>query len=124
MKQAFALEVKMPIVLEEGQQEQRGTRRSVRADIVGDKAVLAGRQVIDLTTKACGLRLMKPLIHGQHLTLKMYPIGGTAFMQCDVVEVRWVEANRAGVVFLWMLLDHGRRLRQHCNNRLFLQFKD
>ena len=130
MEQACAMEVKVPIVSEQGQQEQRRKpRRSVQAGlalrmIVADKAGLASGQVIDLTTRGCGLRLTKPLTPGQYLTLKMYPSDGTASVQCDVAQVQWVEEDRGGVVFLWMLLEHDRRLRQLCGDRVVFGFED
>jgi hypothetical protein len=102
MRPTFAMEVKVPIVSEQGQQEQRREpRRSVRAGnalrmIVADKAGLVCGQVIDITTRGCGLRLTKSLTPGQYLTLKMYPINGTTSVQCDLVKVQWVEEDRAG----------------------------
>ena len=69
--------------------------------IVEDKAILASGQVIDMTTRGCGLRLTKPLTRGQYLTLKVYLNDGTASVQCDVAQVQWVEADWAGGVFLW-----------------------
>jgi hypothetical protein len=124
MTPACAVEVKVPIVSEQGQQEQRRKpRRSVQAGlalrmIVADKAGLASGQVIDLTTRGCGLRLTKPLTPGQYLTLKMYPNNGTTSVQCDLVKVQWVKEDRAGVAFLWMSLENERRLRRLCGDRL------
>jgi hypothetical protein len=92
--------------------------------IAADKAGLARGQVIDMTPKGCGLLLTRPLTRGQYLTLTVYPSDGTPSVQCDVVQVQWVEENRAGVVFQWMLLDHDRRLRQLCDDRLVFEFED
>jgi hypothetical protein len=91
--------------------------------IVSDKAGLASGQVIDMTMRGCGLRITKPLKRGPHLTLKVYPDDGTEFVQCDVAQVQWVEEDRAGIVFLWMLREHDRRLRQLCD-RLLFEFGD
>lgn len=124
------MEFTLPVFSKHGHHEQRREpRRSVRAGmalrmIVADKAGLASGQVIDMTTRGCGLRLTNPLTPGQYLTLKMYPNDGTASVQCDVAQVQWVEEDRAGVVFLWMLLEHDRRLRQLCGDRLVFGIED
>jgi hypothetical protein len=130
MKEQFAMEFTLPVFSERGYQEHRKEpRRAVREGvalriIVADKAGLDSGQVIDMTPKGCGLRLTKPLTRGQYLTLKVYSDDGTAAVQCDVVQVQWVEENRAGVVIHWMLLDHDRRLRQLCDDRLVFEFED
>ena len=130
MKEEFALEGTVPMLSEQDPQILwREPRRSVRAVvdfrmIVADKAGLASGQMIDMTMRGCGLRLTKPLTRGQYLTLKVYPNDGTASVQCDVGQVQWVEEDRAGVVFLWMLLEHDRRLRQLCGDRLVFGFED
>lgn len=92
--------------------------------IVADKAGLASGQVIEMTTRGCGLRLTKPLTRGQYLTLKVYPNNGTNSMQCDLGKVQWAEAGRAGVVFLWMSRENKRRLHQLCVDRLGLEFEN
>jgi hypothetical protein len=130
MKEQFAMEFTLPVFSERGEQEQRKEpRRTVREGvalriIAADKAGLARGQVIDMTPKGCGLLLTRPLTRGQYLTLTVYPSDGTPSVQCDVVQVQWVEENRAGVVFQWMLLDHDRRLRQLCDDRLVFEFED
>lgn len=130
MKPGLAMEVTGPVVSEQGQQEQRRElRQPVRAGvalrmIVADKAGLATGQVVDLTPRGCGLRLTKPLTRGQYLTLVVYPHDGTASMQCNVGQVQWVEEDRAGVVFLWMLQEHDRRLRQLCGDRLVFEVEE
>lgn len=129
MKGQFAMEFTLPVLSEQGYLEQRrDPRRSVREGvalriIVADKAGLASGQVIDMTMRGCGLRLTKPLTRGQYLTLTVYPSDGTAAVQCDVVQVQWVEENRVGVVFLWMLQEHDRRLRHLCDDRLVFEFE-
>jgi hypothetical protein len=76
LKQEFAMEFTLPVVSEQGHQEQRrDPRRSVRKAItlrmlVADKAGFASGQAIDMTTRGCGLRLTKPLTRGQYLTVK------------------------------------------------------
>jgi PilZ domain len=101
----------------------RDRRQSARAVvdfrmIAADKAGLATGQVIDVMKKGCGLRLAKPLKRGQYLTLKVYPNDGTAAVQCDLVKVQWVEAERAGVTFLFMTRENELRLYRLCGERL------
>jgi PilZ domain len=130
MKHAFTMEVTVPILSDQGQQEQRREpRQSVRAGvalrvIVADKAGLASGQVIDMTARGCGLRLMKPLTRAQYLTLMVYPDNGTASVLCDLVKVQWVEEDRAGVAFLRILQDHEHRVRQLCSDRLLFEFAE
>lgn len=92
--------------------------------VVADQAGLASGQVIDLTTRGCGLRLAKPLRCGQHLTLKLYPGDGTAAMICDLVKVQWVNEERAGVAFLSMSLENELRLHRLCGDRLTFECED
>ena len=125
-----AIKDTLPVFSEQGYQEQRkNPRRSVRENvalpiIVSDKAGLASGQVIDMTMRGCGLRFTKPLKPGQYLTFKVNPDDGTTSVQCDVARVQWVVEDRAGVVFLWMLREHDRRLRQLCDDRLLFEFAD
>jgi hypothetical protein len=124
MTQGFTMGVTLSMLSEQDRHElRRVPRRSVQEGvalrmIVENKAILASGQVIDMTTRGCGLRLTKPL------TFKVYPNDGTACVQCDVAQVPWVEADRAGVVFLWMLREHARRLRQFCDDRLVFEVED
>ena len=92
--------------------------------IAADKAGPASGQVIDITTRGCGLRLTKPFRPSQYLTLKVSPDDGTASVLCDLVKVQWVEEDRAGVAFLRMSLENERRLRQLCGDRLAFEFWD
>ena len=118
------MEVTVRMLSEQNRHVQRwDPRQSVRAVvnfrmIATDKAGLASGQVIDITTKGCGLRLTKPLRRGQYLTLKMSPDNGTAAVQCDLVQVQWVQGERAGVAFLSMSLENEHRLHRLCGNRL------
>ena len=84
----------------------------------------ASGQVIDITTRGCGLRLTTPLRRGQYLTLTIYPDNGTAAVQCDLVQVQWVEEGRAGVAFLQMSLENECRLHRLCGNRLAIECWD
>lgn len=123
------MEFTSPVFFKPGEQDQRrDPRRSVREGValrilVVDKAGLASGQVIDMTTRGCGLRLTKPLTRGQYLTLMVYPDNGTASVQCDVARVRWAEEDRVGVVFQSMLRDHDRRLRQIWDDRRVFEFE-
>ncbi|HSL03415.1 MAG TPA: PilZ domain-containing protein [Nitrospiraceae bacterium] len=124
VKEDFAIEGTEPLLSEqEPRILWREQRRSVRAlvgcrVIVADKVGLANGQVVDMTTRGCGLRLTKPLTRGQYLTLKVYPNDGTASVQCDLGMVQWVKEGRAGVVFLWMSRVNASRLHQLCGDRL------
>jgi len=137
MKEEFAMERTVPMLSEQDRHVQWWpweTRRDVRAvvdfrmiatDMTG---LAASGQVIDLTTRGYGLRLTKPLAkplkRGQYLTLMVSPGDGTAAVQCDLVQVQWVEGDRAGVAFLCMSLENERRLRQLCDDRLAFEFED
>lgn len=134
MKQAFAREFTLPVLSEQGHQEQRrDPRRSVREAVtlrmmVADRAGVASGQVIDITTRGCGLRLTKhltkPLRRGQYLTLKVYPNNGTVSVLSGLVKVQWVEEERAGVAFLSLSLENELRLHQLCDDRLVFEFED
>ena len=84
------MELTVPMLSEQDRHVQRmNLRRYVREVvnlrmIAADKAGLASGQVIDITTRGCGLRLTKPLTRGQYLTLKVYPNDGTASVLCEV----------------------------------------
>lgn len=86
--------------------------------IATDQTGLCSGQVIDITTRGCGLRLMTPLKRGQCLPLKVSPDNGTAAVECDLVQVQWVEEERAGVAFLAMSLENEHRLHQLCGDGL------
>ena len=130
MKEEFAMELTLPVLSEQDRHVQRmNLRRYVREVvnlrmIAADKAGLANGQVIDMTTRGCGLRLTKPLKRGQYLTLKLYPDDGTASVICDLAKVQWGEKDRAGVAFLSMSLANELRLHRLCNNRLAFEYWD
>ena len=130
MKEQFAMECTGPMLPKQDRHiQQMNLRRYVREVVelrmlAMDKAGLASGQVIDMTTRGCGLRLTKPLRPGQHLTLKLYPDDGTASVICDLVEVQWVEKHRAGVAFLSMSLENELRLRRLCGDRLAFEYWD
>ena len=124
MKENVVMEETSPMLSEQDRHEQRkNLRRDVRKMvtlrmIAADKAGLASGQVIDVTTRGGGLRLTKPLTRGQYLTLKVYLSDGTSSVLCDLVQVQWVEEDRAGVAFLRMSLENERRLHQLCGDQL------
>lgn len=125
MKEEFAMELTAPILSEQDRHVQRwDPRLDVRAVVdfgmnATDKTGLAvSGQVIDMTTRGCGLRLTKSLRRGQYLTLKVYPYKETAAVQCDLVQVQWVEEKRAGVAFLCMSFENERRLHRLCDDWL------
>ena len=92
--------------------------------ILADTGGLANGQVIDLTTRGCGLRFIMPLACGQCLTLKLYPADGTAAVICDLVQVQWVKEGRAGLVFLSMSLENELRLHRLCDEYLLSKVED
>ena len=109
--------------------QQMNLRRYVREVvnfrmIAADKAGPASGQVIDITTRGCGLRLTKRLRRGQYLTLMVYPNDGTASVLCDLAKVQWVKEDRAGVAFLRMSLENELRLRRLCNDQLVSEYWD
>lgn len=124
------MELTLPMLSEHNHHVQRmNLRRYVREVvnlrmIAADKAGLASGQVIDMTTRGCGLRLTKPLKRGQYLTLKLYPDDGTASVICDLAQVQWGEKDRAGVAFLSMSLANEFRLHRLSNNRLAFEYWD
>jgi len=119
----------LTLLSERDRDEQRmNRRRSERAlvgfrIIVADKAGLTCGQVIDVTTRGCGLRLTKPLRRGQYLTLTVYSDDGTASVICDLVKVQWVNAERAGVAFLSMSRENELRLPRLCGDRGIVVFE-
>ena len=128
------MELTCPILWSEQDRyvEQMNRRRYVRevmnlcmiaADKAGPASAASG-QVIDLTTRGCGLRLTTPLRRGQYLTLTVYPDNGTNAVQCDLVQVQWVEEDRAGVAFLRMSLENECRLHRLCGDRFAIEFWD
>ena len=101
---------------------RRYVREAVHLRIIlADTGGLANGQVIDLTTRGCGLRLILPLVCGQYLTLKLYPGDGTSAVICDLVQVQWVKEGRAGFVFLSMSLENELRLHRLCDE--YFRFK-
>ncbi len=121
------MELKVHMLSEWEHLQRMNLRRYVREVvnfrmIAADKAGPASGQVIDITTKGCGLHLTKRLRHGQYLMLKVSPDNGTAAVECDIVQVQWVKEERAGVAFLRMSLENERRLHRLCGNRLAFEF--
>ena len=86
--------------------------------IATDRAGHFSGQVIDITTRGCGLRLTEPLKRGQRLPLKVSLDDGTVAVECDLVQVQWVDEERAGVAFLAMSLENEHRLHQFCGDQL------
>ena len=130
MKENYAMEETLPMLSERDRHERRkNLRRYVRKMvtlrmIAADKSGQAGGQVIDVTTRGGGLRLTKPLTRGQYLTLEVDLNDGTGSVLCDLVQVQWVEEDRAGVAFLRMSLENERRLHQLCGDQLASELWD
>ena len=130
MKENVAMEDTLPMLSERDRHEQRkNLRRYVRKIVTlrmtaADKAGLVSGQVVDVTTRGGGLRLTKPLTRGQYLTLKVDLNDGTGSVLCELVQVQWVEEDRAGVAFLRMSLENERRLHQFCGDQLASEVRD
>jgi hypothetical protein len=130
MKENVAMEDTLPMLSERDRHEQRkNLRRYVRKIVTlrmtaADKAGLVSGQVVDVTTRGGGLRLTKPLTRGQYLTLKVDLNDGTGSVLCELVQVQWVEEDRAGVALLRMSLENEIRLRRLCGDQLASEFWD
>jgi hypothetical protein len=116
------MEETSPMLSERDRHDQRkNLRQYVRKMvtlrmIAADKAGLVNGQVIDVTVRGGGLRLTKPLTRGQYLTLKLYLNEETDSVLCELVQVQWVNEDRAGVAFLRMSLENEVRLRRLCGD--------
>ncbi|MEQ1563858.1 MAG: PilZ domain-containing protein, partial [Nitrospiraceae bacterium] len=125
-----AMELMLPVLPEEDcfvprMDLRRYVRKAVHLGIIfADKGGFASGEVIDLTTRGCGLRLILPLVCGQCLTLKLYPGNGTSAVICDLVQVQWVKEGRAGLVFLSMSLENELRLHRLCDEYLLSKVED
>lgn len=130
VKGESAMELMLPVLPEEDcfvprMDLRRYVRKAVHLGIiVADKGGFASGEVVDLTTRGCGLRLILPLVCGQCLTLKLYPGNGTSAVICDLVQVQWVKEERAGLVFLSMSLENELRLHRLCDEYLLSKVED
>jgi PilZ domain-containing protein len=87
--------------------------------IVADKVGLARGQVTNISRRGCELCLTKLLRRNQYITLKVYLDEGPA-VQIDLGKVRWVEEERAGVVFLRLSQQHTLGLSRLCAEQIKL----
>jgi hypothetical protein len=95
-------------------------RRMVSVNtIVADKVGLARGQVRNISRRGCELSLTKTLRREQYLTLKVY-IQDSPAIQIDLGKVRWVEEERAGVVFLRLSEQHKLGLYRLCTEQIKL----
>ena len=95
-------------------------RRMVSVNtIVADKGGLARGQVRNISRRGCELSLTKTLRREQYLTLKVY-IQDSPAIQIDLGKVRWVEEERAGVVFLRLSEQHKLGLYRLCTEQIKL----
>jgi hypothetical protein len=130
VKEESAMELTSPEASEQVLQIQRSdsrrhTREVVNLEmIVADEAGPSIGQVIDMTTRGCGLRVTKPLRRGQYLSLKVFPGDGTAVVICDLAKVQWVEEERAGVAVMCLSMENEVRLHRLCAHQLAFQFRD
>lgn len=122
MKVNCVMEETLPMLsVPDRHEERKNQRRYVRKMvtlhmIAADKAGLVTGQVIDVTTRGARLRLARPLTPRQYLTLKVYLNNGTGSVLCELVQVQWVDKDRAGVAFLRMSLENESRLHQLCGD--------
>ena len=85
---------------------RRKDRRPVNLRVVvADKSGMIEGKVLNLSLCGCGLRLKSRLVRGQCLWLKIYPEQGRTTPVCDLVRVKWVADDRAGVEFLCVALE-------------------
>jgi PilZ domain len=123
MKVNCVMEETLPMLsVPDRHEERKNQRRYVRKMvtlrmIAADKAGLVTGQVIDVTTRGARLRLTRPLTPRQYLTLKVYLNNGTGSVLCELVQVQWVDKDRAGVAFLRMSLENESRLHQLCGDQ-------
>jgi len=130
MKVNCVMEETLPMLsVRDHHEERKNQRRYVRKMvtlrmIAADKAGLVTGQVIDVTTRGARLRLTRPLTPRQYLTLKLYLNDGTGSVLCELVQVQWVDKDRAGVAFLRMSLENERQLHQLCGDQLASELWD
>lgn len=130
MKVNCVMEETLPMLsVQDHHEERKNQRRYVRKMvtlrmIAADKAGLVTGQVIDVTTRGARLRLTRPLTPRQYLTLKVYLNDGTGSVLCELVQVQWVDKDRAGVAFLRMSLENERQLHQLCGDQLASELWD
>jgi len=99
---------------------RKETRKVVSVNtIVADKVGLARGHVTNISRRGCELSLTKTLRREQFLTLKVYLQDGPA-IQIDLGKVRWVEEERAGVVFLRLSQQHKLGLYRLCAEQITL----
>jgi hypothetical protein len=85
---------------------RRQDRRPVHLRVVvADKSGMVEGKILNLSLWGCGLCLKHRLVRGQCLWLKIYPEQGRTTPVCDLVRVKWVEGDRAGVEFLCVALE-------------------
>jgi hypothetical protein len=126
----FAMELTLPRFSEQVRQVQRRDSRRYAREmvnlhmIVADEAGPSIGEVIDMTTRGCGLRVTKPLRRGQYLSLKVFPNDGTPVVICDLAKVQWVEEERVGVAFMCLSMENELRLHRLCAHQLAFQFRD
>ncbi len=80
--------------------------------VVADKSGMVESKILNMSLCGCGLRLNYRLVGGQYLWLKIYPEQGRTTPVCDLVRVRWVQDDRAGVEFLCVALESLQRLHR------------
>lgn len=92
---------------------RRHDRRPVNfCVVVADKSGMVEGKILNMSLCGCGLHLKHRLVQGQYLWLKIYPEQGRTTPVCDLVRVKWVEDDLAGVEFLCVALESLQRLHR------------
>ena len=91
---------------------------------IADNAGSANGLVYNLSASGCGIQLTKPLLRGQYLWLKLYPEPQTMPPLYDVVRVRWVEEERAGIEFLSLPMTELRQLHRLFGDQISLTLEE
>lgn len=70
--------------------------------------------VTNISEAGCALRLGTLFLLSHHLTLTLYPHGGTTSVQIALVKIRWVEEEWAGVEFVNSSQEDQAKLQRLC----------
>jgi hypothetical protein len=92
--------------------------------VVADKSGIVDGEIYDLSLCGCGLRLKHRFVLGQYLWLKIYPEQGRTTPVCDLVRVKWVADDRAGVEFLCVALESLQRFHRLFGDHTTLVLED
>ena len=101
---------------------RRRARREVRIyTTIVDQSRFATGVVTNISEGGCELREVScdwsppPFFPSQYLTMKLYPLDGTAVLQIALAEIRWVERELAGVEFVSLSQEDQAKLQRLCS---------